>query len=36
VSAGTEDLAMVLFRAGEGQLTIDVEGPDARTEERTA
>jgi uncharacterized RmlC-like cupin family protein len=29
VSAGTEDLEMVLFRAGEGPLTIDVEGPDA-------
>ena len=28
VSAGTEDLAMVLFRAGEGPLTIDVAGPD--------
>ena len=36
VSAGTEDLAMVLFRAGEGQLTVDVGGPDAMTEERTA
>jgi uncharacterized RmlC-like cupin family protein len=28
VSAGTEDLEMVLFRAGEGPLTIDVEGPE--------
>ena len=27
VSAGDEDLEMVLFRAGSGQLTIDVEGP---------
>lgn len=34
VSAGDEDLEMVLFRAGEGELTIDVEGPDALTEER--
>ena len=29
VSAGDEDLEMVLFRAGEGELTIAVEGPDA-------
>jgi uncharacterized RmlC-like cupin family protein len=36
VSAGAEDLAMVLFRTGEGQLTIDVDGPDAVTEERSA
>jgi uncharacterized RmlC-like cupin family protein len=28
VSAGTEDLSMILFRAGEGLLTIDVAGPD--------
>jgi uncharacterized RmlC-like cupin family protein len=28
VSAGTEDLEMVLFRSGEGPLTIDVDGPD--------
>jgi uncharacterized RmlC-like cupin family protein len=28
VSAGDEDLEMVLFRSGEGPLTIDVEGPD--------
>lgn len=34
VSAGDEDLEMVLFRAGEGELTIDVNGPDALTEER--
>ena len=34
VSAGDEDLEMVLFRAGEGELTIDVDGPDALTEER--
>src|SRR5688500_17731782 len=36
VSAGAEDLALVLFRAGEGELTIDVDGPEAVTEERTA
>ena len=36
VSAGTEDLVMVLFRAGEGPLTIDVDGPRTVTEERTA
>lgn len=36
VSAGAEDLAMVLFRAGEGELTIDVDGPDPVMEERTA
>ena len=35
VSAGAEDLVMVLFRAGEGPLTIDVEGPKAVTEDRT-
>jgi uncharacterized RmlC-like cupin family protein len=29
VSAGTEPLEMILFRAGTGQLTIDVDGPDA-------
>jgi uncharacterized RmlC-like cupin family protein len=29
VSAGVEDLSMILFRAGEGPLTIDVDGPDA-------
>jgi uncharacterized RmlC-like cupin family protein len=28
VSAGEEPLSMILFRAGEGVLTIDVEGPD--------
>jgi quercetin dioxygenase-like cupin family protein len=28
VSAGDEDLEMILFRAGEGELTINVEGPD--------
>ncbi len=28
VSAGDEDLSMILFRAGEGPLTIDVDGPD--------
>jgi uncharacterized RmlC-like cupin family protein len=28
VSAGDEQLTMVLFRAGEGGLTIDVSGPD--------
>ena len=28
VSAGTEDLEMVLFRAGHGPLTIDEPGPD--------
>ena len=35
VSAGTEDLAMALFRAGNGPLTIDVDGPRAVTEGRT-
>lgn len=29
VSAGTEALSMILFRAGQGELTINVEGPDA-------
>jgi uncharacterized RmlC-like cupin family protein len=29
VSAGDEALEMVLFRAGEGELTFDVDGPDA-------
>jgi uncharacterized RmlC-like cupin family protein len=29
VSAGDEDLSMILFRAGEGPLTFDVEGPAA-------
>jgi uncharacterized RmlC-like cupin family protein len=29
VSAGDEDLSMILFRAGEGALTFDVEGPAA-------
>ncbi|MDQ3691902.1 MAG: cupin domain-containing protein [Chloroflexota bacterium] len=29
VSAGEEALDMILFRAGEGDLTIDVPGPDA-------
>jgi uncharacterized RmlC-like cupin family protein len=28
VSAGEEDLEIVLFRAGHGELTIDVAGPD--------
>jgi hypothetical protein len=28
VSAGDEDLEMVLFRAGHGRLTIDVPGPE--------
>lgn len=28
VSAGEEGLAMILFRAGEGPLTIDVSGPE--------
>jgi uncharacterized RmlC-like cupin family protein len=28
VSAGDEDLSMILFRAGKGPLTIDVEGPE--------
>ena len=28
VSAGTEPLSMVLFRAGEGELTVNVDGPD--------
>ncbi|MGH2417791.1 MAG: cupin domain-containing protein [Candidatus Limnocylindria bacterium] len=36
VSAGAEDLAMVLFRAGEGQLTIDVDGPLAVAKGRSA
>ena len=36
VSAGEEDLEMVLFRAGRGELTIDVPGPaKASTEVRT-
>jgi quercetin dioxygenase-like cupin family protein len=30
VSAGDEDLELVLFRAGSGPLTIDVAGPDGR------
>jgi len=29
VSAGDEPLDMILFRAGEGELTINVDGPDA-------
>jgi uncharacterized RmlC-like cupin family protein len=29
VSAGDEPLEMILFRAGEGTLTVDVDGPDA-------
>ena len=29
VSAGAEPLSMILFRAGQGELTINVEGPDA-------
>ncbi len=29
VSAGDEPLSMILFRAGEGELTINVEGPDS-------
>ena len=28
VSAGSQPLEMILFRAGEGELTIDVAGPD--------
>jgi len=28
VSAGDEDLEMILFRAGEGPLTMNVDGPD--------
>ncbi len=28
VSAGGEDLEMILFRAGRGELTVDVPGPD--------
>lgn len=28
VSAGSEPLSMILFRAGEGELTINVDGPD--------
>jgi|GEM_PF-4118953 len=28
VSAGSEDLEMILFRAGRGELTVDVPGPD--------
>ena len=28
VSAGAETLELILFRAGEGPLTIDVDGPD--------
>lgn len=28
VSAGATDLVMILFRAGEGEITIDVPGPD--------
>lgn len=27
VSAGDEDLSMILFRSGEGPLTIDIDGP---------
>ena len=34
VSVGTENLVMALFRAGEGPLTIDVDGPQAETEGR--
>ena len=33
VSAGGEDLEMVLFRAGSGPLTIDVDGPGPNTED---
>ena len=36
VSAGGEDLVMILFRAGEGPLTIDVNRPSAATEEGIA
>ena len=32
VSAGTEPLSMNLFRAGEGELTVNVDGPDAAEE----
>lgn len=28
VSAGTESLSMILFRAGEGELTVNVDGPE--------
>jgi uncharacterized RmlC-like cupin family protein len=28
VSAGTEPLSMILFRAGHGDLTVNVDGPD--------
>jgi hypothetical protein len=28
VSAGDEPLSMILFRAGEGELTVNVDGPD--------
>jgi len=28
VSAGAEPLSMILFRAGEGELTVNVDGPD--------
>lgn len=28
VSAGEEPLSMILFRAGEGELTVNVDGPD--------
>ena len=34
VSVGAENLAMALFRAGDGPLTIDVDGPQTVTEER--
>lgn len=36
VSAGTEDLAMILFRTGEGPLTLEAEAPQAPREESTA
>jgi uncharacterized RmlC-like cupin family protein len=29
VSAGTEELSMILFRAGRGELTVNVPGPDS-------
>ena len=36
VSAGEEDLEMVLFRAGRGELTIDVPGPEKESTEARA
>jgi len=34
VSAGDEPLSMILFRAGEGELTINVDGPDVTEDAR--